>query len=82
VADDLEVGRRTVWRWVAVAPKAGAAGRRRASEFAVTDEDITELAYWNGNVSALYRVEWNKPPLGTRKVPRSRLRISRYSRSI
>jgi putative transposase len=64
VAQELGVGRRTVWRWLEAAPVADPHPRRRV-RCEMTEEDIEELAYWNGNVAAFHRARPDGPSVDT-----------------
>lgn len=63
VAQELGVGERTVWRWIAEG--AGTPPSRPNRRFEVSEEDILELAYWHGNVAALHRARGGEPSLRT-----------------
>lgn len=52
-AAELGVSVRTVWRWLEVAESEDRLGRRSRSSFTVDEDDLVELAYYRGNVSAL-----------------------------
>ncbi len=52
-ATELGVSVRTVWRWLEVAESEDRLGRKSRPCFAVGQDDLVELAYYRGNVSAL-----------------------------
>ncbi|MFE2864914.1 Mu transposase C-terminal domain-containing protein [Embleya sp. NPDC059259] len=49
-----EVSERTVWRWLAAAPRPGP-GRRERSSFEPSAADLEAFAFYRGNVAALHR---------------------------
>jgi RHS repeat-associated protein len=55
VADDLGVHQRTVEKWLARSLTARAWETHHTDRYDVTPEDVTELAYWNGNIRAFRR---------------------------
>jgi hypothetical protein len=55
VASGLGVTGRSVWRWLASARQEGRAIRKPRAHFELSDEDVSDLAYHFGNVSALHR---------------------------
>jgi putative transposase len=54
-ASDLGVHGRRVERWLARSQPPGKSATHHSDRFDVTPEDITELAYWNGNIRAFRR---------------------------
>ena len=62
VAAELGVGERTVWRWVSNAAQPDQNGGGHRDRFEVTPEDITEFAYWHGNVAAYRRALLDRDP--------------------
>jgi len=52
-ATELGVSVRTVWRWLEVAESEDRLGRKSRPCFAGGQDDLVELAYYRGNVSAL-----------------------------
>lgn len=50
---ELGVSVRTVWRWLEVAESEDRLGCKPRSSFTVYEDDLVELAYYRGNVSAL-----------------------------
>jgi len=54
-ATDLGVSVRTVWRWLEQAEAQGRLARKSRQCFEVDQDDLVELAYYRGNVSALVR---------------------------
>lgn len=56
-AAELRVSVRTVWRWLEVAESEDRLTRKPRPSFTVDQDDLVELAYYRGNVSAL-RAAW------------------------
>lgn len=51
-----------MWRWAAKAATNGRKAGQHADRFDLTAEDVTELAYWQGNVAAFRRALVERDP--------------------
>lgn len=62
-AADLGVSVRTLWRWLEVAESEDRFSRKPRASFVIGEDDVVELAYYRGNVSALHaaRVAEGRP---------------------
>jgi putative transposase len=62
VADSLGVLDRTVWRWLQVAAAERRSTRRQRAQLEATEQDVVDLAYHRGNVSAFHRARRKEGP--------------------
>lgn len=62
-AADLGVSVRTLWRWLEVAESEDRFTRKPRASFVIGEDDVVELAYYRGNVSALHaaRIAGGRP---------------------
>ncbi len=54
-AAELGVSVRTLWRWLEVAESEDRLTRKSRASFVISEDDVVELAYYRGNVSALWK---------------------------
>ena len=62
VAESLGVLDRTVWRWLQVAGAERRSTRRQRAQLEATAQDVVDLAYHRGNVSAFQRARRKEGP--------------------